>query len=235
MILGLHPVREAIRVHGERLEKVLVERGTSAQLEAVARFATDRGAKVERVARGDLDRLAHGGRHQGAIAFAPELTLVRLEDVDTGPGALVVVLDELEDPQNFGAVIRSAVAFGATAIVWPEHHAAPLTAATFRASAGAIEHATLCRVTAIPTALAELKERGLRAIGLDPQADAELATMDLKAPVAIVVGAEGKGLRRTVKHACDALARLPIAPTVGSLNASVAAAVALYETTRQRA
>jgi 23S rRNA (guanosine2251-2'-O)-methyltransferase len=131
-------------------------------------------------------------------------------------------------------VIRSAVAFGATAIVWPEHHAAPLSAVTFRASAGAIEHATLCRVTAIPTALAELKERGVRAVGLDPQADEDLAEVDLRGPIALVVGAEGKGLRRTVKHACDSLARLPIAETVGSLNASVAAAVALYETTRQR-
>lgn len=235
-VLGLQPIREAIRAHGERVEKVLVERSDSPQLEALARFARDRGVAVERVGRGDLDRLSKGGRHQGAIAFAPELAVVSdVASLELGPSALVVVLDELEDPQNFGAVVRSAVAFGANAVVWPEHHAAPLTAATFRASAGAIEHASLCRVAGIPTALAELRARGVFVVGLDPQGEADIGAIDLARPVALVVGAEGKGLRRSVKQACDALARLPIAKTVASLNASVAAAVALYETSRQRA
>src|ERR1700722_1226231 len=132
LVCGLQPVREAIRARAASLDRVLVESAKdSPQLEALARFARDQGARVERVPRVDLDRLAKGARHQGAIAFAPELRLASLEELDTGPGALIVALDELEDPQNFGAIVRSSVAMGATAIVWPEHRSAPLTPATF--------------------------------------------------------------------------------------------------------
>jgi 23S rRNA (guanosine2251-2'-O)-methyltransferase len=112
----------------------------------------------------------------------------------------VVALDEVQDPQNFGAVIRSAVAMGASAVVWPEHRSAPLSPATFRASAGAVEHARLCRVTALPTALGTLRDRGVTVVGLDMGGDASIDRVDLARPVALVVGAEGKGLRKTVKH-----------------------------------
>jgi 23S rRNA (guanosine2251-2'-O)-methyltransferase len=227
-------VREAIRAHGGALEKVLVLRA-SKELDSLARFAQDQGAVVERVDRAELDRLAKGGRHQGAIAFAPELVLVDLEEVAKAEHALVVALDELEDPQNFGAIVRSAVAMGATAVVWPEHHSAPLTPATFRASAGAVEHATLCRVTSLPAALETLATRGIAVIGLDPEASEAIDALDLSRPSVLVVGAEGKGLRRSVKRACGALARLPMAGRVASLNASVSAAIALYEARRQRA
>jgi 23S rRNA (guanosine2251-2'-O)-methyltransferase len=235
VVCGLQPVREAIRAHGAALERVLVESAKDApQLERLARFASDAGAKVERVRRGELDRLARGARHQGALALAPELGLVALNALDLGPNALVVALDELEDPQNFGAIIRSAVAFGTTAIVWPEHHSAPLSAATFRASAGAVEHAVLCRVRALPDALAALRTAGLAILGLDSGADRAISDVVLTRPIALVVGAEGKGLRKTVKGACDELARLPMQGPLASLNASVALAIALYEVTRQR-
>src|SRR5262249_7852962 len=134
LVCGVQPVREAIRAHGRALEKVLVARA-SPELDALARFARDQGAVVERVSPAELERLAKGARHQGTIAIAPDLVLVDLADVVRTEGALVVALDELEDPQNFGAIVRSGVAMGATAIVWPEHHSAPLTPATFRASA----------------------------------------------------------------------------------------------------
>lgn len=236
LIVGIQPVREAIRAHEAKLEQVLVEEGTSPQLEAIARFATDRGAKVIRVRRAELDRLTKNGRHQGVIAFAPELTIVTLDELDTSDGALIVVLDELEDPQNFGAILRSAVGLGATAVVWPEHHSAPLSPATFRASAGAVEHATLCRVAGLPSAIADLTARGVTVIGLDANAPdlLEDVAFDGDGPVAIVIGAEGKGLRKSVKHVCGELARLPMKGTIDSLNASVAAAIALYEVVRQR-
>jgi 23S rRNA (guanosine2251-2'-O)-methyltransferase len=231
----MQPVREAIRAHGAALEKVLVESQKDApQLDALARFAVDQGAKVERVSRTELDRLTKGARHQGAAAFAPELALVPVAQVAETKGALVVALDELEDPQNFGAIVRSAVAMGASAVVWPEHHSAPLSPATFRASAGAVEHATLCRVPNLPEALATLNERGLAIVGLDANADAAIDQVDLKGPVVLVVGAEGKGLRKSVKRACTTLARLPMKGPVASLNASVSAAIALYEARRQR-
>lgn len=234
LVIGIQPVREAIRAHGARLTKVMVERGAGRELDAVARFAEDQGAAVARVDRAELDRIARGGRHQGVLALAPELELVALDDIDAGEGACIVALDELEDPQNFGAILRSAVALGATAVVWPEHHSAPLTPATFRASAGAVERATLCRVTNLASALQALRARGVSVIGLDAAASEPIATIPLAGPVALVVGAEGKGLRRGVKQCCDRLARLPMPGPIGSLNASVSAAIALYEVLRQR-
>jgi 23S rRNA (guanosine2251-2'-O)-methyltransferase len=235
MVCGLQPVREAIRAHGAKLNRVLVEGDArdAPQLDALARFARDQGAAVERTTRSELDRLARGVRHQGAIAFAPALRLTRLEELDLGDGALIVVLDEVQDPQNFGAVVRSAVAMGATAIVWPEHRSAPLSPAAFRASAGAIEFATLCRVTSLGSAIDTLKSHGVAIAGLDMGGD-PIDGADLTRPTALIVGAEGKGLRRTVKRACDVLVRLPMPGPIASLNASVAVAMALYEAVRQR-
>jgi 23S rRNA (guanosine2251-2'-O)-methyltransferase len=236
MVCGIQPVREAIRAHGERVHKVVVESGRGAgaptpTLAALERFARDHGIAVERMDRSGLDRATRGARHQGALALVPPFSLVAPADVDLG---LVVALDEIEDPQNFGAIIRSSVALGATAIVWPEHHAAPLSVATARASAGAIEAATLCRVTSLRTALADFKARGASVLGLDANGEDALASRDLTGNVVIVVGAEGKGLRRPVKQICDALVRLPMSGSIASLNASVACGIALYEVARQR-
>lgn len=240
LVYGLQPVREAIRAHGARVSWVLVQRDGGPKLDALARLAEGQGIPTERAPRSELDRRSAGGRHQGALASAPELELV---DIDAIPiheegaphaGTITVVLDGVMDPQNFGAVIRSAVALGARAIVWPEHSSAPLTPATFRASAGAIEHATLCRVRSLPDALQALTERGVVAIALDAQGTVELGELPLTGPVAIVIGAEDKGTRRSVRRACQHVARLPMAGPIASLNASVAGAIALYEVLRQR-
>jgi 23S rRNA (guanosine2251-2'-O)-methyltransferase len=238
IICGLQPVREAVKTHGANLSRVLVLEAqspeASPQLDALARYAHDHGARVERLPRSELDRVARGVRHQGAIAFASELSVTQLHEVPLDAGALVVALDEIQDPQNFGAVIRSAVAMSASAIVWPEHRSAPLSPSTFRASAGAIEHATLCRVSSLPPALDDLRERGVTVVGLDMTGPTSIDQVDLTGPVALVVGAEGKGLRKTVKRSCDTLARLPMPGPIDSLNASVAVAIALYECVRQR-
>ena len=171
MVYGLQPVREAIRAHGDKNARALVD-VSSKPLEALARFARDQGIKVETVSRARLDKETKGGMHQGAILFAPQLRLLAVEEIDP---TLVVALDGIEDPQNFGAVIRSSVALGATCVLWPEHHSAPLSPATFRASAGAIEHAQLCRVAALPTALEFLRARGASILGLDMEGERELA------------------------------------------------------------
>jgi 23S rRNA (guanosine2251-2'-O)-methyltransferase len=234
LISGLQPVREAIRTLAGNIEKIVLLEGVSPEREALGRFAKDHGVVVTSATQEQLDKLAKGARHQGVVALAPELVLTSLEELKLGPTALVVALDELQDPQNFGAVIRSVVALGGTAIVWPEHASAPLSAATFRASAGAIEHAVLCRVGGLPGALEHLKTAGLTVYGLDANADTALGDVDLTGPVALVVGAEGQGLRRGVKRACHRLVRLPMRGPIASLNASVAAAIALYETLRQR-
>jgi 23S rRNA (guanosine2251-2'-O)-methyltransferase len=234
LIFGLQPVREAIRARGKDLSAVLVQEGPNPKLDAVARFATDQGIHVERVPRGELDRQTRNGFHQGVLAIAPEVALVELGDLPLSPQTLVLALDGIMDPHNFGAAIRSAVALGATGVLWPEHASAPLSPATFRASAGAVEHAVLCRVNALPQALSTLRDAGVIPIALDVRGTTELADLDLTGPVAIVIGAEDRGPRRTVLSACAHVARLPLPGPVAALNASVAAAVALYEVGRQR-
>ena len=235
LIAGLQPVRELLRARPGSIEVLYVEAGESPQLAALVRFARDQGVTAAAASRGELDRRAAGARHQGAVAIASDLQMTPLEQLTVDEHTLVVALDELQDPQNFGAVVRSAVALGATAVLWPEHASAPLSAATFRAAAGAIEHATLCRVPSLVSALASLRERGVVAVALDSSGDVTLGTVDLKGPIVLVVGSEGKGLRRSVRNACEHVARLPMRGPIASLNASVAAAIALYEVARQRA
>ena len=239
LVLGIQPAREAIAVHGAKLRVLVEARPREAeQLEAVARFARDRGAEVARVDRGTLDRMADGERHQGVIVEAPPLVLIDVEALvlqeTHGKTPLLIALDELTDPQNFGAIVRTAVALGATGVIFPEDKSAPLSAAMTRASAGAVEHARLCRVHSLPRTLEQLAEAGVVTIALDTSGDEELATISLVEPICLVVGAEGKGLRRATRRACTRAAKLPMRGPIASLNASVAAAIALYEVVRQR-
>jgi 23S rRNA (guanosine2251-2'-O)-methyltransferase len=233
-VFGIQPVREALRAHGRRVAEVAIEEGDHPQLQALARFARDQGVDVKVVSRAELDRRAKGARHQGAMALAPPLHIARLAALEPTSDALYLALDGIEDPQNFGAILRSAVALGASGVLFPEHAAAPLTPATFRASAGAVEHAVLVRVSSLPNALQDLGARGVTAVGLEAHGEVELSEVDLTGPVIIVIGSEGKGLMKSVRRACTHLARLPMGGAIDSLNASVAAAIALYETRRQR-
>jgi 23S rRNA (guanosine2251-2'-O)-methyltransferase len=235
VVVGLQPVREALRAHGAAVKSVLVERKANPRLEALCRFARDAGVAVERVDRSRLDALAAGVRHQGVAALAPELLLHDLGAEPIEPDTLLMVLDGVTDPQNFGATLRSAVAMGATGVVWGEHHAAPLTPATFRASAGAVEHLRLFRVRSLRQALESLLARGARVVALDASGAVTVAEADLTGPLALVVGAEDEGVSRGVRRLASLVVRLPMSVHIDSLNASVAAAVALYEARRQRA
>ncbi len=189
---------------------------------------------TERADRATLERLTAGGRHQGAVADAPPLRMLELDEVLAGDELLLLALDEVQDPQNFGAVIRSAVALANVPVLWGEHSSAPLTPATFRASAGAVEHARLVRVRSLRGALGEAKAAAAQVIALDAGADAELSAFDLRLSTVLVIGSEGQGVRKGVRAEANALARLPMQGPVASLNASVAAALALYEALRQR-
>ncbi|MEZ4440266.1 MAG: 23S rRNA (guanosine(2251)-2'-O)-methyltransferase RlmB [Polyangiaceae bacterium] len=234
LVLGIQPVREVVRVHGGELARLLVETKDNPRLEALARFARDRGAKVERVPRRELDRLAKGGRHQGVAALAPPLRVLGDGDLTVEPDTLMVILDGITDPHNFGATLRSAVALGATGVLWGEHHAAPLTPATFRASAGAVEHARLYQVRSLRGAVQTLVGAGATVVALEASAEAALPEVALTGPAAIVVGAEDVGVGRGVRRVCTTQAKLPMSGVIDSLNASVAAALALYEAGRQR-
>ena len=233
--MGLQPVREAIKRHRSALQEVLIDERASPKLEALARFASDQAvARITHVPRAELDQLAHGVAHQGAAARAPDLVLTSLVELGDDPTLLGLALDSLQDPQNFGAVVRSAVALGGAAIIWGEHSSAPLTPSTFRASAGAIEHARLCKVKSLHDALAGFAERAVQVVGLDPVAPQRLAQLDLTLPTVLVLGGEGEGLSRAVRRSCTTLAALGGLASIDSLNASVAAGIALYEALRQR-
>jgi 23S rRNA (guanosine2251-2'-O)-methyltransferase len=229
LVIGLQPVRECLRAHGRLVLEVAITAGDNPKLAALERFARDRGvAEVVRLPRGDMDRLSQGGQHQGAIALAPPLELRPWSEVVTRPQLIAIALDRVQDPQNFGAVVRSAVATGDAALVWGGRPA------TFRASAGAIEHATLSRVASLKDALASAREAGAQVIGLAAGAPDLLSNIDLRGPTVIVLGNEAEGLQSSVRRACTRLAAVVRPRVLDSLNASVAAAIALYEAERQR-
>ncbi len=235
MIVGLQPVREAIRVHRFALQRVALEEKASPTLDALARFATDQGVpEVLRVTRGDLDSWTDGAQHQGVTAWGPELALQSLETILAEPRLVALALDGIQDPQNFGAVIRSAVGVAAAAVIWGEHSSAPLSAATGRASAGAIEHARLCRVPSLTGALTRARELGILVVGLDAHAPQRVGELDLDGPTLLVVGNEHEGMGRGVRRACSVVGRLTASGRIDSLNASVAAALALHEVAIKR-
>lgn len=232
LLIGTQPVREALRAHGAGVRRVLLERNRP-RLDGLARLTESLGVELQRVASAELDKLARGSSHQGAAAYAPELALHPFPTAPEFP--LVLALDGVQDPQNFGAAIRSAVGVAGAAVVWAENASAPLSLATFRASAGAIEHAHLCRVPSLPSALVDARSEGYRVVALEAHAEHALGDLDLTQPTVLVVGSEGEGLGRAVRRACSASARLPLPRTIDSLNVSVAAALALYEAVSQRA
>lgn len=227
LLTGPRFVHEAV-VAGS-IDELFVARGKH---DALARLARERGIRVLETDRKDLDRIAKGIKHQGVVARGPDYRYV---DVSTllSPGARIVALDEIQDPHNVGAIVRSAVAFGASLIV-PEHRASHVTPVVVRASAGATEHARIARVTNLQKTLLDLQQRELEIVGLDGEAKQSIAELGV-APAAgrvIVIGSEGKGLRRLVRKRCDRLVSIPMRGPVESLNASVAAALAIYESWR---
>jgi 23S rRNA (guanosine2251-2'-O)-methyltransferase len=235
LVLGLQAVRECVRARGREILELLVAADGGPQIAALERFARDQGvASVQRVERGRLDQLARGIQHQGAIAIAPELKLHELGELLADPQLIAVALDRIQDPQNFGAVVRSAVGIGGAAVIWGEHASAPLTPSTFRAAAGAIEHARLCRVPSLVGAIQQAKEAGVSVIALAAEAPTLLASLDLRQPSIVVIGSEGQGLQAAVRRACDHQAALVRPGFIDSLNASVAAAIALYEVAKSR-
>jgi 23S rRNA (guanosine2251-2'-O)-methyltransferase len=244
-IYGRHAVRAALRNPARRLRRLVAvpEIAADAQAwlaEAKARPAAD--FKVETLERARLEALLpEGAVHQGLALQAEPLPPAFLEDVlaemppaPAGGAAVVVVLDQVSDPHNVGAVLRSAAAFGASAVVLPEHGTPPSTAALAKAASGALEQVPLVRVTNLARALDKLKDAGFWCVGLEESGEKLLTELDLAGRIALVLGAEGEGLRRLTRERCDFLARLPTRDPLASLNVSNAAAIALYEVARRR-
>ena len=236
ILCGIHAVSEALRA-GRALERVVVARGAkNPRVQLLVDECRQAAVPVRFEARGILDRLARGENHQGVIAQAAAMTYRRLKEVLTdlrGPG-LFVILDGVEDPHNLGAVIRSAHAAGADALVVPERRSAPLNETVAKAAAGAIEYLPIVRVKNVNRTLAALKQVGFWIYGLDERGTQDYDQADLGSPTALVLGGEGKGLHRLTAERCDALLRIPMAGRIASLNVSVAAGIVLFEAAKQR-
>lgn len=237
LIYGINAVTEALKAG--RVVSMRAGRRSDHRLQQLLTLAQEASVPVRRVSNEDLDRESGGSSHQGVIADVRESRTLELDDLiaeaKAAPPALIVVLDGIEDPHNFGAILRSADAAGAHGVVRQTRHSAPLGGATGKASAGALAHVKIADVVNIARALEELKESGIWTIGLAGDAPQTYDKMDLKLPIAVVLGAEGAGLRRLVRERCDFLAKIPMLGRVDSLNVSVAAGVVLYEAVRQRA
>lgn len=239
-LTGIHAVHEAL-LAGRSLERIVIARGRQdRRVEEIVQLARRRGVPVRFEGRDQLERLAGSQDHQGVVAVSAAHSAASLEDLLARAGAdlshkgLLVLLDGVEDPHNVGAIIRTALAAGAHGVILPERRAAGLTDTVARASAGALAHLPVAKVTNLVRAMEELKQAGYWLVGLDERAEKNYTQADYTSPVGIVLGGEGKGLHDLVRKRCDFLVSLPTTGPVRSLNVSVAAGVVLFEALRQR-
>jgi 23S rRNA (guanosine2251-2'-O)-methyltransferase len=217
------------------IERIHVAReARSGKLQEILRTAGELGIPVRKEERSVLDRLANGTAHQGIVAITAALSYADFDSLLKQDKPLVVVLDGVEDPHNLGAVIRTAEACGASGVLVPDRHSAPLSLTVVKASAGASAYVPVVRAKNLVGAIDELKDRGLWIVGVDAGATKLWTEFDYSGPVALVLGGEHRGLRRLVREHCDVLVGLPMLGHIASLNVSVAAAVILYEAVRQR-
>jgi 23S rRNA (guanosine2251-2'-O)-methyltransferase len=232
VLSGIHPVAEALRA-GHPLERLVVAQGAGGpRLQEIIDMARRASVAVRFEPRAALDRLAGSSAHQGVVALGAARQYAGLDAA--AACELVVVLDGVEDPHNLGAIIRTAHAAGAGAVIIPERRAATLTDVVGKAAAGALEHLPVVRVANINRTLEELKDRGFWIYGLDERGTETYDRAEFATPTAVVFGGEGKGLHEQVRKHCDALVRIPMAGQISSLNVSVAAGVTLFEWKRRR-
>ena len=240
IIEGRNAVIEALRA-GRGIDKIYIAKGeTDKTLGHIAARARDAGVVVVSVDRRKLDGMSVTKAHQGVVAVAAVREYCSLDDIlalaaERGEAPFVILCDEISDPRNFGAILRSAECAGAHGVVIPKRRSAGLTGVVDKTSAGAAEHLRVARVPNLPAAIAGLKEKGLWIYGAAAEAKRGLWETDLTGPVGLVIGSEGEGLGRLVRERCDELIRIPMKGRIGSLNAATAAGVLMYEALRQRA
>jgi 23S rRNA (guanosine2251-2'-O)-methyltransferase len=234
IVVGINPVVEALKAN--RLRTVWADQGGGARVQEIVALAAAQGLVVKTTDERHLASLARGAAHQGIAGELRSARAWTIQDLIAAAAApaLVLVLDGVEDPQNLGAILRTADAAGVHGVIRQSRRAAPLGGATARASAGALAHVRIAEVVNIARALDELKEAGIWVVGLASDAERRYDQLDLTLPTALVLGSEGRGLRRLVRERCDWLAAIPMRGQVASLNVSVAAAVVAFEALRQR-
>lgn len=238
IIAGRNAVLEALR-SGRAIDSIVVARGNrTGAIAPILAKAKEKGIAVKEADARKLDFMCGGAAHQGIVAVAAVHEYASVEDIfalagERGEPPFIIVADELEDPHNLGAILRTAECAGAHGVIVPRRRAAGLTYAVGKASAGAVEYVPVARVTNIAATLEDLKKRGVWVYGTDMYGEPWCGS-DLKGPIALVVGNEGSGISRLVKEKCDVMLSLPLQGQINSLNASVAAGIVMYEITRQR-
>lgn len=238
-IAGKNPVLEALQA-GRPLNKIMLAHGLQRSLvREIMDLAKEVGIPYQFVAKEKLDALVDGNIHQGIVAQAEVKEYIEWEEIiikaqQKKEDPFVVLLDGLEDPRNLGAILRTAEAVGVHGVIIPKYRSVSLTAAVARSSAGAVEYVPVARVSNLPSVMDRLKEKGCWIVGTDPGAEQKYFEADLKGPLAVVLGSEGKGMRRLVKEKCDFLVSIPMLGQINSLNVSVAGALLFYEIIRQR-
>ena len=238
-IAGTNSIMEAIKGK-RRIYKIFVQEGKGGKkITDLIELARKKGIFVQYVEKERLDNMFKVTNHQGVVAQVEEFEYADLEEVlekarDREEDPFIIILDGIEDPQNFGAIIRTAECAGVHGIIIPRHQNVEVTAAVGRASSGAVEHMLIVQEHNLVNVMEALKEKGFWVIGADMQGNQPYTTVDLKGPLALVIGGENRGLRRLVKEKSDILVKIPTLGLVDSLNASAAAAVLMYEVLRQR-
>lgn len=238
-IAGKNPVIEALR--GKRpINKIWIAEGSQkGQMTVVMQLAKEKQINVQIAPRKKLDQMVPDEQHQGVVAQAAayeyqDMSVLFNRAAERNEAPFFLLLDELEDPHNLGSILRTADAVGAHGVIVPKRRQVGLTYTVAKASAGAIEHVPVTRVTNLARTMDELKKQGLWFVGTDAKGDQDYREVDLDMPVVLVIGSEGKGISRLVKEKCDFLVRIPLAGQVTSLNASVAASLLMYEVYRRR-
>lgn len=237
-VFGRQPVLEALR-SGQEVNKLLVVRGQrQGSIREILALAKDSGIVVQEVDRTVLDKISDGGNHQGVLAQLADVRYWSLEELLAKPHAsdwppFLVLLDGIQDPHNLGSILRSAEAMGVDGVIIPQRRAVGVTGTVMKSSAGAANYVPVCRVTNLPSTMDVLKKAGFWLVGAD-MSGATCYTQDLTGAIALVIGGEGSGLSRLVQEKCDFLSSIPMRGQINSLNASVAAALLMFEVTRQR-
>lgn len=239
-VWGRNPVKALLKAGGRRAEEIAVLAGARGPISEIVSLARQAGVKVSYRTRDQLTAIAGTDDHQGVVARVAAAEYVALEDLLEIPGRrretpFFLALDQVQDPRNFGALLRTADAFGAHGVIVPKHHAVGLTEAAARAAMGAVEYIPVARETNLVAALEKLKESGIWIFGAAADTGVAPWAADLKGPVCLVLGSEGEGLRPLVARACDLLVTVPMRGGVGSLNVAAAGAALCYEVARQRA
>ena len=238
-IEGRNSVLEALRSN-RTINKILVTRGNrEGSINKIIALAREKRIVITEVMKQKLDSISDTGVHQGVIAFVSPIKYVDVNDIldeadRRGEAPFIIILDEIEDPHNFGAILRTANAVGVHGVIIPKRRSVGATAVVSKASAGAIEYVKVARVANISSTIDFLKEQGVWIYGIEANGDSKFYEEDLKGAIAIVIGSEGKGIGRLITSKCDFLMNIPMKGEITSLNASVAGAVVMYEVLKQR-